>query len=509
MNNFKSLYYYEFIKQIHSLKFLLLLIVSVLVTFICIYTQTKDFENKKHVYQGELIKADKIKDSFRVYADFKIPILIAPNPLSIFAKGEEDLIGNKIEVSITELPELEQNIQRENPFLNIFNAFDILTLVQMVFSLFIILLTSDVITREKEDHTLKYIFVNEVGRVEYFISKLFANFTILLIPLISIFLMTLLFIQLSPEITLGAENWLKVVLIFFSCVIYISIFLTIGLFLSLMCKTSNNSLMLGLLLWITIVFIYPNTVKYIVCRTYPIPTNYSINSQKNKINDDLEKNFMSNFYNSVDWSISGGNMNLYFLAYEETNYKGLPRFIGVLQKYLLEGYIKALNKDFPMLFDAQKEIEQVNEQVLKAHQKQDQIISSFLCINPNYLLEEGTTILAGTNYKYRKILIEQKVRLYRKQLLRYLDNKDAFSASFFTWMTPDNMKHFTKDYSNEEIIELENEIKSLKLELSDIPQFNMVQDIHVPIVLVQLLLIFLVLFGASFYFLNKKIIITQ
>ena len=489
--------------QVHTFKFSLLIIFSIVVTLVCVYTQIEDFKNKKEIYKDELIKAEKLKDTFRVYADLKIPILIAPNPLSIFAKGIEDKVGSKIEVSITDVPELQQTISKGNPFLSVFNAFDILTIVKIIFSLFTILLVSDVIVQEKEDHIFESIFVNSVSKKEYFLSKLSANLTTLLIPLLSIFLIALLYIIIDKEVSIEITDLIKVVLIFFCCLIYITIFILTGLILSTVCKSSDNAIMSGLFIWMFLVFIYPGAIKYITNRTMPLPSSQNISHQKEIIKYEAEQSFMNNFYNSIDWSISGGNMNLYFIAYEETSYKGLPRFIGVLQKYLLEGYIRALKKDFPELMDAQKRIEGINQKVVNTQIKQRIVISQFLFIDPTYLLEESTTILAGTDLIYRKINLEKIVKDYRNRVFSYLETKNAFDYRFFTWMDTNKMHDFTKEYSKKEVKNFEEDSNSLKLNIKDIPKFKLSKKFTFPIESAMLIFILLVVFCINIWLFDR------
>lgn len=503
MKNFKNLFKYEFERQIHTYKFILLVVFSSFSTLICVYTQTKDYINKKEIYNNELINAEKLKNTFRVYADLEIPILIAPNPISIFAKGAEDIAGNKINVSITEIPVLEVTTQKRNPFLNVFSTFDILTIVKIIFSLFAILMVADVIVQEKEDKLLESIFTFQVTKTEYFLSKFSANLLTLLVPLLFIFVITLIYILFTNEIIIDKFDVLKIILIFLSCFIYIAIFILIGLILSLICKSSSNAIMAGLLIWISTVFVYPAIIESSAKKLIKIPNRNLISKQKEIISYELEQTFMNNLYESIDWSISGRRMNLYFIAYEETRYKGLPRFICVLQKYLMDGFIDALKEDIPALMDAQKRIESVNNEVVKQQIKQKKFISYFLCFVPANLLEESSTIIAGTDYFNRKLSVEIATREYRSRVLKFLENKGAFGYRFFTWLDAKEMHNFTEDYSKQDINNLVNESNTIRLKVSDIPEFKSNKENILPPELGILTLIAIVLLGINIRLINR------
>jgi len=172
MDNFKTLLKQEFLRLIHSFKFSLILIVSVIVTVVCVYVQIKDFEDRQQNYFEEVMKTEELKKSFLVFSEFKIPILIKPKPLSIFAKGFDEKIGNKIIISVTEIPEFQTTSQKRNPFLDIFLNFDIISIVQIILSIMTVFLVADTISGEREDETLKLVFANHVSKFEYFSQNL-------------------------------------------------------------------------------------------------------------------------------------------------------------------------------------------------------------------------------------------------------------------------------------------------------------------------------------------------
>ena len=99
MNNFKTILNHEFQNQLKSFKFLLVLVITLLVTLFCVFIQVKDFADRKEQYNQQVERKQEMLSSVRVFSDLKIPIVIKPNPLSIFAKGYDEKLGNEIMIS--------------------------------------------------------------------------------------------------------------------------------------------------------------------------------------------------------------------------------------------------------------------------------------------------------------------------------------------------------------------------------------------------------------------------
>lgn len=485
MKNFKTLLKQEFLRHIHSFKFSLMLIVSVIVTVICVYVQIKDFEDRQQNYFEEVNRAEELKKSFRVFSEFQIPILIKPNPLSIFAKGYDEKIGNKIVIAVTELPEFQTTSQKRNPFLDIFLNFDIVSIVQIILSIMTIFLVAGTISGEREEETLKFIFANHVSRFEYFFSRFIASLFILSIPLVSIFLATSLMIVLQPFILLSGMFWLKVFFIFICCLGFLSIYILIGLIVSTKTSISSLSVIYGLLIWIIIAFIYPNTINFVINETVNIPSTDELNAQIEQASNELSDKLWANFHwpnRRVDYSLQRGY-----------NW-GLPNLTGVTQKYVFEAHENAVKTNIPLLFEGQQKLLSIHDDFRHRLIKQKIRASYFLKILPSFLLEESTTKIANTDFQCRDFTIRSKARNFRNVVIDYLQSKDAFGLKLFTQMKREEMKDNYDEYSKEIFVKYSNEDTYPRLNLQDIPAFSYSEKFILPLEIVFILIMNLVLF---------------
>ena len=270
MNNLKYLIKHELLQHIHSLKFLTMGAFIVVFGLLSIYVQTIDYTSRKKIYDEEVFKEQEVTASARVYSELKAPILIPPNPLSIFAKGVDGTVGSKIAISLMQVPGFENTAQKKNPFLDIFDTFDVTVIVHLLFSVMTLFLVADSIAGEREDGTLKQAFSNSVLRSRYFLSKYLGSFIILVIPLTILFLLAGLLILVNPLITMTGTQWLAVFMIYLCSAAFISIYILIGLCISAKVQTASLSSLVGLLVWIVLVFIYPNATRYAVNSFVPI-----------------------------------------------------------------------------------------------------------------------------------------------------------------------------------------------------------------------------------------------
>ena len=498
MGNIKILLRNEFLRQLHSFKFTLMLIISLIITVVCVYVQIKDFEDRQRNYFSEVQKAEQIKGSFRVYSDFRIPIIIPPNPLSIFAKGYDDKIGNKVTISIPDIPEFESTSQKKNPFLEIFLNFDVSSIVLIILSLMTIFLMADTISGEREEQTLKLIFVNHVKRFDYFISKFIASLITLSIPLMIIFLTASLMIIFNPLISMSGGLWLKIVFLFVFCLAFIASYILLGLIISIKTSSSSNSVIYGLLLWIILVLVYPNTVNYIVNNSVKIPSIDEIETQISEIRSETQSQMYQNL------KIPQGKPTWYSYA----NTWIIRPSIMVTQKYVFEAWEESVKENFPLLFESQGRIKNIRNEYESNLIMQKNISGYFLKFIPGFMLEESLTKLANTHYNFRNTSLHNSIEDFRNVVLDYLRTKDAFGLKFFTAMKKEEMRDNWEEYP-EEIHNKYSYENCPKLDVSDAPEFRYSMPLSIPYDFFLMILLLGILFIIGVYFFSKTSLIKR
>ena len=133
-----------------------------------------------------------------------------------------------------------------------------------VLSLIALLFTFDGISGERERGTLRLILANPISRHTVLIGKFLGALISINIPFALAVLMNLLVISMSNTVQLGADAWERIGIILFITVLYIGLFLALGLLVSARVSQSAVSLVTLLLIWVTFVIFVPSTLASII-----------------------------------------------------------------------------------------------------------------------------------------------------------------------------------------------------------------------------------------------------
>jgi ABC-type transport system involved in multi-copper enzyme maturation permease subunit len=161
--------------------------------------------------------------------------------------------------------------------------------VKIVLSLFAILFTYDAIVGEKEKGTLKLALSNKVPRDRLILGKAIGGFISLLIPLVIPMVIGLLFLMVFPNVSLGGEDWMRIALILLMFLLYLSVFFTLGLFISARTSRSSTSFLILLFIWVTFVTVIPKAAVMIASQIKPIPSVHEITAQKDSYLQEITK----------------------------------------------------------------------------------------------------------------------------------------------------------------------------------------------------------------------------
>jgi ABC-type transport system involved in multi-copper enzyme maturation permease subunit len=473
MKNFKILFLHEISQQVKSFKFLLTIILAIIITFACTYVQVKDFNDRYDTYIEARNTASDLKNTFLVYSQFKIPVLIPPNPLSIFSKGYDEQAGNKIVFSILDLPELQTTEQKSNPFLSIFSNFDIVSIVGIILSIMAVFIVADAISGEREEEMLKLVFSHRVSRPVYFLAKYLGSLVILTIPLVLIFLITLLYMQFQPNINMDPADWGRVLEIFISCLLFLSVFVLIGLMISSFFSTGAVSILVGLIIWLLMVIIYPNTVDYIVAQAVNIPTNEEL---KTSLQIVREERFTVYHENREKCGFPPEFCGSSCIA--STGMEGIYEILFITTRDCYMAAERQVQLNLPVLFEYQGKELDVKDDYNNRLYRQKVIAGYFKFPFPNTLLENASSKASNTDYRTRVVKIHADARLFRSIVLDYLREKGAIGMKFFTQMPEEAFKDRLEDYDEEAKKEWCEDHPLLNVD--DAPVFTMIQRFNVP-----------------------------
>ena len=138
-----------------------------------------------------------------------------------------------------------------------------------VLSLIALLFTFDSVSGEREHGTLRLMLANPIPRYTVLIGKFLGAFISVNIPFVIAVLMNLLVISTSRAVHLGVNEWGRLGIIVGISLLYLCLFLALGLLVSARVRQSAVSLVVLLLIWVSFVIFMPNTLASIASRFSP------------------------------------------------------------------------------------------------------------------------------------------------------------------------------------------------------------------------------------------------
>jgi len=492
---FKILLLHELKQQSKSFIFILMLIVSLLMSFVCGFIQVNDFSERQAAYKEELrVSLEQQKEAL-AYSQFTVPVLFAPNPLSIFYRGIDESIGNKSIISPVRLPDFETTSQRRNPFLAMFANLDISGIVKIL-SIFVLLLAAGLISGEREERTFHLIFANPVKRFDYYLSKFCATGISTLLSLFILFFVTGILVAASPMISTTVAFWARLGLVFLTSFLYLSVFIALGLMVSARSQSAGTSVLWGVIIWIGISFIYPNLVSTIADKPLDADNRLANREIKNIEEDSFQK-----FVAKLVWNLDPYKM-IHIPISRELDPNILeqklfarisflvPAVTSMSEKAVLESHLANWETMFPILWQYQQEMQAQKDLMRQKQLKQQNTSHAFTCFLPDVLFEQSLATLTNTGIDYRDEYMRMELRRFRSQVFNYLDSKKAFSEKFFTQFPKERWRDEWDDYTDAEKEMYGNHTKPEnypRLSIADAPVFTFAEKFDFPVSLPVLL----------------------
>ncbi len=250
--------------------------ILILLSFHTGIKEYKDFEKNyntaKNLIETNIAQADNwMKVQYVAFRE--------PNPMQIFATGINNDIGRFSSVNRWNPIKLTQSVYNDDPIFAVFRYIDFTFIVTIVLSLFAVLFTYDSINGERENGTLRLVFSNSVPRNLFILAKFTGTWLGLVIPVFIPILLGLLVMIISGIPLLGAD-WVKIVFLLGTSLLYFTFFIAVGILVSALTKHSSTSFLILLTIWIAFVFIIPRVGVMVAGQFIVVPTNAEIESQR-------------------------------------------------------------------------------------------------------------------------------------------------------------------------------------------------------------------------------------
>jgi ABC-type transport system involved in multi-copper enzyme maturation permease subunit len=154
-------------------------------------------------------------------------------------------------------------------------------------SLLALLLTFDSICGEKESGTLRILLSNAVPRYAIVTAKWIASIAVMVTPFLVGSVAGLTYAWGSGGLILSEETVVRICLLLAAAVLYLSVFLALGLFVSTVARRSATSLFACLFAWVFWCVVTPNVATMIAKFAAPVPSLKKVAAEKATIDRSL------------------------------------------------------------------------------------------------------------------------------------------------------------------------------------------------------------------------------
>jgi ABC-type transport system involved in multi-copper enzyme maturation permease subunit len=440
----------EFLLNLMTFKFAVGTIVCVVLMAVFMPVLVNDYQQRLKNYNENVAANESELRKVKVYKNITPTVYRPPNVLSVFSEGIDNQLDNSEKIDISGALTAGMETSETNTLLSVFPALDVTLIFKIVMSILALLMAYDVISGEREKGTLRLILSNTAARHQVLLGKLAAGLMTLIVPVTALFIMGILVLLLSDMVSLTGSQWLRIALMYFAALIFVSAMYNLGLLLSCFSKNSAVSLVFGLFLWLFFAAIFPNASAYIASRLKPIESAEEF-SGKVKVVTDRRNSEIS----ELTRDIKGGG--------SESDAPGAFGHIYVMM--CDKNFIDYYSKRYPITESVKvryiDKVLGVKEAHLNDLVRQKQLADNIAGSSPIILYENLMSVLAGTdfgNFEHFK----SNVRTYRNEVIDYVRSKtDNFaSTSYFTTCKEGDFEKFMEVYYRPVLEAKDKEIKA-------------------------------------------------
>lgn len=285
---------------------------------------------------------------------------------------------------------------RHNFLLRQFGDLDWVFIISLPLSFMAVFLTYDSICGERESGTLRLILSRPIPRYKVLLGKYTGAMITIGVPLFVGLCVNLIIVYSSGVIELHTGGWLKMLVIVLLSILYLSIFVLLGIFVSSRMAYPTNSMVILLLIWVGLVILLPCLGRAVSDVFYKAPS------------DAVWTRKYSDMLDQLDREAKAGKFGKNALGYHsDPNHPSVnPPAAARYWKAFSDGVMR------------QRE-EGHNQRVAQALAGR-----RFARLSPMVVYQQASEAIAGTGIHRCRNIWEQ-INRYRQQLKEYILTQDA------------------------------------------------------------------------------------
>lgn len=426
----------EILVNLLSLRFTFALLLTILLFAVSSFVYVARYEQQSQDYWKQTNEnlsklSDNAKQLYKL-AFFRQKFWRKPKPLTLCAEGFERYLPNLIDSSVffMRLPEIGG---RDNFLLRRYNDIDWFFIISVPLSFVALLFTYDSFCGEKEIGTLRLMLSSSIPRHKILLGKYFGALVALAIPLLAGLSINLIIVLSSKIVDINSTDWLRFFAIFLLSILFLSVFLLLGMFVSSLVSHSISSIVILLLIWAGLVVLIPSFGRIVAETSVNVPTVA-----------EFRKRFMEN-WQQIERDAEAGKYgrNAHELWYEDRNH---PSVNPPAAARFCNAKAASMNK----LWEQRH-----NRMLAQAYAGRN-----FASISPAVIYQRASETVAGTGIR-RCVNLYRQVKRYHENLKQYILDQDAEDPNSLHLL-------FDNDFS----VKMWGTISKKPVDFSTIPKFQ-------------------------------------
>jgi ABC-type transport system involved in multi-copper enzyme maturation permease subunit len=333
-------------------------------------------------------------------------------PLSIFDRGIEDFVGQRIVLDAHVKTPLVGSIGEEDPLRALLGGFDLSFVVAVLFPLLVIFSAHDAICGEKERGTLRQLLSAPVSRMQLFGAK-FLSLLAVVLGCFGLPTALSLAVPSALGVTFDRAEMARMVWMLCGLGLYLAFFLGVSVAISASCARSSSALASLLVVWLLCVFLIPRTAELVAATIHPSTAPLSLHRVQQRLTEELAAHRTAR-YRTV-------------LGQIRAQHPEIPEDYGTMGhdgRRAAADPTWALDPTGVFIVEANARLNEHRDQALQnssaAWRQQQSLASGLARVSPTILVMSAWSSLAETDFDHHQ-WFEQAVNRYFEQFGRYFN----------------------------------------------------------------------------------------
>jgi ABC-type transport system involved in multi-copper enzyme maturation permease subunit len=254
-------------------------------------------------YQNELT-AQQMKTAQSNLSQFAVtqwPFTLKPRPNSFISDCKETYFPNRFSYNAYNIFGFEAGRAATNPFLGGFQDINWSFITSVVLSFTVLLLTFDTVSGQRESNTLALVLANPISRATVLCGKYVTALLTTMLTVVVGVILSVLIIVLSGGIDLSASSFLEILGFLLLVLLFTSCIAAFGILSSVLVRSSNVSLLIGLAFWLLFVVVIPNSAVFWANKVFAIEHANTVNERISAARTELNRSAPPG-----SWTADGG-----------------------------------------------------------------------------------------------------------------------------------------------------------------------------------------------------------